>query len=375
MKKYLYLCIMMSLSMNIVAQIDLKDPNWEKVFFDDFTTNSWYTWEDWKITHPDPEGFYISYYKDGSHGVTHGHSEHQVYQRGNCLFGNGELAFVSVYEGDANYTPLNCDDYDMPPNKICDTTHHSLYYSSGLIQTLTKFKYGYFEISCSLPIHRGSFPAFWLYGAGTNYYNEIDIFEYSWGLSHTNHFKLYTCGLFCDNTNVPSNLFDISYARTNPHLPNGSNDLTHSHVFACEWMPERVIWYVDGKIVNECAVFDHIPHHAMYLIVNYAIDNYAVSQNPNLPVWFDGDKMVIDSIRVFRLKTNCDTDVLIENLLDLNNFRPSVKKSIKIESLGELVVPTNANLNMRAVDSIVITEGFTVPLGAQITLRTQPCPE
>lgn len=36
MKKFVYLCAMMLLSMNIMAQIDPHDRNWKVVVFDDF---------------------------------------------------------------------------------------------------------------------------------------------------------------------------------------------------------------------------------------------------------------------------------------------------------------------------------------------------
>ncbi len=33
MKKFIYLCGMMLLSLNMMAQIDLNDPNWDTVFY------------------------------------------------------------------------------------------------------------------------------------------------------------------------------------------------------------------------------------------------------------------------------------------------------------------------------------------------------
>lgn len=361
--------------MNSVAQVDLNDPNWGRVFFDDFTTNHWNTWDNWIITHPTPFGHYISYYLNSSFGVTHGQHEHQIYQRENCIFGNGKLILKSYYAGGSDQIPFNCGDYALPPDKICDSAHHSLYFTSGMIHTLSKFKYGYFEITCSLPIHKGSFPAFWLYNQGNDFYNEIDIFEYSWGISYVDHFKQFTCGLYCDNDHqAPDTLTMISHGKTYPVLPNASNDLSHSHVFACEWLPYQVTWYVDGAIVNKYDVSDSIPNHPLYLITNYAINNQIYSDSSTL-VWSGNDEMIVDSIRVFRLKTDCDSDVIIRDLQDLSLFQPSVKKTICIEPSGEMTIPANSNIFMRAVDSIVINKGFTIPLGAQLVLRTQPCPE
>lgn len=377
MKKFVIFCSLTLLCINMMAQIDLTDQNWKRVFYDDFTTNYWNTWENWRVTHPEPLGHYISYLDECSSGVTHGYNEHQAYQRENCQFRNGNLILTSFYEGGDNLMPMHCGDYDLPPGKTCDAQHQTLFYTSGNLQTTTKFLYGYFEIRCSLPIHKGSFPAFWLWGAGTDYYNEIDIFEYSHGISYVNHNKQFTCGIYCDNTHpAPSNSFvPISQARVNPILPNDSDDLTHFHVFACEWLPNRVSWYVDGNVINEYTNYDSIPHHEMTLKVNYAIDNYAVSQEPVSPTWFGNDEMTIDYIKVYQLKTDCNDDVLISNAQDLTDFQPSVKRSIVIEPSSEFAVPQNTDINMRAVESIVIDKGFTIPQGVKITMQTHLCPE
>ena len=370
MRKVFYLCVMMLLSMNMVAQFDPYDRNWDTILMDHYTNNSWNTWDNWLISNP--YGHYKTFIPEWPSGVSRGLSEHQVYQRENCLFNNnGELRLMSIYEGGVDALPLNCGDYDIPPGKTCDANHHTLFYTSGKIETDIKYLYGYFEIKCSLPIHLGSSPAFWLYGQGSNYYNEIDIFEYSWGSSSSDHYKQFSCGIYSDNNNANM----ISNARTYPILPSNSEDLRHPHTFACEWLPDRITWYVDGLVVNEFTDYEYIPHHEMALKVTYAIDNYAVPYQTNIPVWLDGDEMSIEYIKVLQLKTSCDTDVFIYNMTDLQNFQPSVKHSININPLNELTAPANINMNLRAVDSIVINRGFTLPQGAQVLMQTQPCPE
>lgn len=340
MKKLFYLCVMMTLSMNMMAQIDPYDKNWDTIVLDKFNNNSWNTWNNWQITHP--SGRYYAYIPEWPSGVSRGQSEHQVYQRENCLFDNsGTLRFISIFEGGPSNIPLICGEYDMPPGKTCDTSHHTLYYTSGKVETMNNFLYGYF-----------------------------DIFEYSWGISHLDHFKQFTCGLYCNNEDN----YPISKARVTPLLDNSSTNLTYPHVFACEWLPERVTWYVDGDIVNEFTDYEYIPHHEMSLKVNYAIDNYAVPHQSGIPQWFDGDMMIIDYIKVLQLKTNCDMDFLISTQQDFVDYEPTVKKTISIEPTNEITVPTNTIVYMRAVDSIVIGKGFTVPLGAQMTLQTQLCP-
>ena len=40
------------MSLNVMAQIDFNGPNWECVLDDDFSSNSWDTWDSWRIRHP-----------------------------------------------------------------------------------------------------------------------------------------------------------------------------------------------------------------------------------------------------------------------------------------------------------------------------------
>lgn len=93
------------------------------------------------------------------------------------------------------------------------------------------------------------------------------------------------------------------------------------------------------------------------------------------PTWFGNDEMTIDYIKVYQLKTDCNDDVLISNAQDLTDFQPSVKRSIVIEPSSEFAVPQNTDINMRAVESIVIDKGFTIPQGVKITMQTHLCPE
>ena len=62
-------------------------------------------------------------------------------------------------------------------------------------------------------------------------------------------------------------------------------------------MPDHVIWYFDGKVMNEYYDTDNIPHRPMYLNVNYAIDNYYRHGGTK---WTETDEMVIDYIKVYQ---------------------------------------------------------------------------
>ena len=56
MKKIVFLFVIILLGFEVKAQIDSADGNWELVFFDDFTTNTWSNWDRWKLSHPNQGG-------------------------------------------------------------------------------------------------------------------------------------------------------------------------------------------------------------------------------------------------------------------------------------------------------------------------------
>ena len=177
--------------MNGWAQIDLDDGNWKCVLNEDFSANG-RTWN--TSTFVSSDGLWRAY--PGT-GVTHGEDEHQVYQFSQCHFNDSINVMKLVCDYDEEGRIL-MNDYYLPhwmwesqggSGYPCGD---SLYYFSGEIDHVKatddspdgRFRYGYFEIECELPIHRGAFPAFWLWFGSkdpmNSYYEEIDIFEFSW---------------------------------------------------------------------------------------------------------------------------------------------------------------------------------------------------
>jgi beta-glucanase (GH16 family) len=64
-------------------------------------------------------------------------------------------------------------------------------------------------------------------------------------------------------------------------------------------MPDRVVWYFDGKVMNEYYDKANIPHRPMCLNVNYAIDGYYRQGDSK---WTGPGEMVIDYIKVYQSK-------------------------------------------------------------------------
>ena len=367
-----------------MAQIDLvEDNNWEEILNDSFisTGRGWNTYNFHELTtleHPNAiwwcgaGAFYpCTVFTDEYH--------HQVYQPSHCVFENDVLSLISEYKGEDD---LSCasGDYILPQNipgaicENCEQPHNN--YLSGMIQSLPKFGFGYYEICFKTPAHRDAHACFWLFGGGPKSYEEIDIMEYSNEDSQDDMLHGYSSGIWHNPNGVyaldpldPNN-YAINYAKAYNHLPSNEPDLREYHTYGLEWMPNYVKWYRDGNVVSEYRNIEHIPQYRKWLLVSYAIGIY----HGNL-TWFGTDKLIIDYIKAYKLKTDCSEDVFIRTTTDWQNYSASVKHSLSIGSTNGLIVPQNSNHTFRAVESISIDQPFELPQGAKMTLIVQECPE
>lgn len=373
-----------------MAQIDLDDHNWVTILNEGFDQPNRY-WIDSSFLSSD------SVWKAYSGGVTHGNASNHtkmVYQYGQCHFNeaDGYMELVAKYDDEGR---IRAHDYDLPYTVSDYPDYTDLYYFSGMInhhdrlgKEHAKYKYGYFEIRCKLPIHQGAFPAFWLWDAKDNqYYEEIDIFEFSWEFEDpeykpwyspnphgAGHPYCFTSGIYyCDTANYCGR--ETSRARVYPMI---NDSLSHWHTFSCEWMPEHILWYCDGKLVDEYHNPDSIPLHPLTLKTNYAIDKYALQgySDQGAPQWQSQDTMFIDYINVYQLLCDCSTDEIIAGKNDLEHFIFAVKKSIVITSTIEPVsVGSTDKVTFRATDSFEIKGPFQVDNGGEMTVIMQQCPE
>ena len=156
-----------------------------------------------------------------------------------------------------------------------------------------------------------------------------------------------------------------------------NDSLSHWHTFACEWLPDHIIWYCDGNLVNEYHNPDSIPNHPLTLKVGYGIDRYAMQGNnpESIPHWTDSSSLVIDYIKVLQLGWDCSHEEVIESQSDLADFDYKVKKSISIiSSIDDVEICNTDKVTFRATDSFTITGPFQVDSGGEMTVITQSCP-
>lgn len=193
----------------------------------------------------------------------------------------------------------------------------SQHFTSGRVDTSGKFApvYGRFEIRAKLPGGKGLWPAHWLYPqnrdwamerlmsrAVTNgqeraipearpWYSEIDIMEF---LGHTN--VIY--GTLHYHT------FE-GVKKSSSGKIKGESDYTKDfHLYALEWEPHIMRWFVDGEMIHSTT--NGIPHTPHYIILNTAVGGKWPG-NPDettvFPQYHD-----IDYVRVYQRKEYFKTD-------------------------------------------------------------------
>ncbi len=189
-------------------------------------------------------------------------------------------------------------------------------FTSGKVTTRNKqsFLYGRIEMRAKLPYGNGMWPAFWMmpqddvYG-GWAASGEIDIMESANDMSSIGG-TLHFGGTYPENTSTGG-----SYS------PGGANFSDDFHVYAIEWEPDVMRWYVDGNLystkyssqwysasapANPRAPFDQ----EFYIILNAAVGGWYTGCTSSGCVTDDlPQQFVIDYVRVYE---------------DIDNFPPTV---------------------------------------------------
>ncbi|MBE5875919.1 MAG: glycosyl hydrolase family protein [Lachnospiraceae bacterium] len=188
------------------------------------------------------------------------------------------------------------------------------YYTSGRVNTQNKhdYKYGRFEARAKVPSGKGFLPAFWMMPTDESFYGqwpkcgEIDIMEVLGDKLTTTHGTLHF--------GEPHTMRQGGYT-----LKEG-DFASEFHVFACEWEPGEIRFYVDGNLfytVNDWFTkregYGEVAYPAPYDQPFYMILNLAVGGDwPGYPdadaVFAENAQLVVDYVKVYQ-KDSYDENV------------------------------------------------------------------
>lgn len=174
-------------------------------------------------------------------------------------------------------------------------------YTSARLETAGHFQqeYGRYEARIKIPNGQGIWPAFWMLGSdigtvGWPACGEIDIMENVGFEPSKIHGTLHGPQYSGDNP--------LTGAYTRPGLAAFSDAF---HVFAVEWEPQVIRFYVDN-ILYETQTIDSIPSHKhwafdhpFFLLLNVAVGGQWPG-NPDASTSFP-TSMLVDYVRVYKL--------------------------------------------------------------------------
>ena len=231
---------------------------------------------------------------DGAEG-TAPNSEIWTYDIGGDGWGNGQLEFNTdrienaSLDGNGHLRIVAREESYMGND-----------YTSARIKTQGLFqqKYGRFEARMKLPAGQGLWPAFWMLGAnfpevGWPECGEIDIMEFRGQEPDTVHATLHGPEY--------SGADPISQDLT---LPGGQTFSDDFHVFAVEWDPGRIAFYVDSEAYPTAitssmvtARGDWVFNQDFFILLNLAVGGGYVG--PVGPDTVFPAEMLVDYVRVF----------------------------------------------------------------------------
>lgn len=178
-------------------------------------------------------------------------------------------------------------------------------YTSARIRTKGLFSqaYGRFEASIKLPLGKGIWPAFWMLGdnidsVGWPKCGEIDIFE-NIGEPSISYSTLHGPGY------SGANGISKKYL-----LPVGEAVNTGFHLYAVEWAPNDIKFFLDDKLVAERTPADLPPgtkwayDHPFFIILNVAVGG-AWPGNPDATTKLP-QKMLVNYVRVYTRTAGSD---------------------------------------------------------------------
>ena len=168
---------------------------------------------------------------------------------------------------------------------------------TGMIQSVDRFLYGYFEASIQFQTLQGHHGAFWLqsplYGKYTDNPAdsgaEIDIIEFfgsgrsETDAQHNIHWNAYA------SEEKQQRSFDIYYQ--NAHGVELSEDF---HRFALLWTPEEYVFFIDD--VETWRTSEGLSHTPEYIVLSLITSSW---ENARLDRTRLPDEMVVDYVRVY----------------------------------------------------------------------------
>jgi beta-glucanase (GH16 family) len=355
MNRLAYYFVFVLIPSAMLAQTPADDPHWTLLWEDHFTF-----FDDTKWTK--------AHMCDHSDNGNPNYQEPQLFLADNVYITDDDFLTLEI-----NDNAVHCPGGVTPTSWICGgCVEGTRQYTSGWVETKSDFSlhYGYVEARIRFPAFDGCWPAFWTWNAEAER-EEIDMVEIVHGRKEDCEelVTVYNEKLIHDENVITTNIHLGKYDDAVPVFPgcgvtgnfqvHKRNDYTVYHVYGMEWTPEKIIFYIDGKVYR--SALNPGLENLTTIIFGLGMDpSFENDQNIIFP-----ERMYIDWIKVWTKEKDCN-EVINTSNYDLSNHDNKVKNFIKIGSNnGTNKVSIGESVHLRAAKFISISGNCSIPIGAK----------
>ena len=254
-----------------------------------------------------------------------------------------------------------------PPYNCFTPVNLPFKYSNGMLSSVKKFLYGYFEIKfrvnglSATNAYNTCTPTFWLYNNNSTIpWSEIDIFEID--------------GI---NKNFTNNIHTVAVSGNPPtgdYYETGNNtiNLSQWHTAAIEWTPDYIDFYLDNTFLRRSTSADNQNLIEMPLIIenSFPMLNFCHpidATNTPFPITYE-----LDYVKVLQPKQECGTDKTYCNVTE-STFDSKLYKSLSIGGSGCSAIFNNGTVHAAGADFVLLDVGFEVGNNMNMLIDTPPC--
>ncbi|HEY1040057.1 MAG TPA: family 16 glycosylhydrolase [Bacteroidia bacterium] len=366
------------------SQLPYTNPVYDSVFIENFSTGPYMDTSKWNCYYTWGAGnFYSSDTVTGWCGIIQDQVNISVhpFETKNRIIDSGTCKLIALNDTTIgwrwkwyDYPSTECSMLGlspegwMPSNKCLQKDLVPYKYSSGMLLSKEKIKFGYIEMRYRIPgwtpnPHNGYSVNFWMYANDPTPHSELDIFEVD-GRQ----------GRFTNNVHVDAGWDSIKGISDDP-IPvslQQNVDLSQWHTTACNWTPDSISFYLDGvfqrRTLNQYDTNQYLLPMPIIVDLGLEATNFCttVDSLTDFPTW------EIDYIKVWQPKLACDTAKSYCNIT-ASAFNSKIYKNLSIGGSGCTANFNNGKISALGTEYVLLQEGVEIGNNMETLIDVWTC--